>query len=585
MPPAAMPDPTDDDRDDAAAGDDAELTAYLDGELPESEARKIEAMLARDPDARRRVDDLKKSYDLLDFLPKREPSADFATRTVTKLLPALSDADRTQLASPSGTVPAAGRVGGSTLVLEPIERPRPWRQALLWLIVLACGAGGAYAAHAFAAPYLNERDKDRGDLASDYRLLVHLPWYLGIDDLDFLRRLDEPDLFAPDAPVSAEQNGVPTLEPNAATDRHIELFQSYPSARRAQLRKLDQDLHELPIVEQDRLRRVLEDYALWLDRLNEVDRHEVLSQANGAIRLEAVRQLRQRHWREELPEPVRRKIAGAANIAERLEYVRQFKQNQQERRDEWTLARRQWDTLHGPNRKEPWPFSDPSVAKALDDYIRTVFKVDFEIKLDPKTDLPSGSRLSKAEFVELRESKRSAAVEGKWFLYGLGIYRLAEKHPSLPEPGQRPAFVNATMLPSEYRNADKYKAFVRLLDTRTLQRGKWPEFALEFADSPRRLSLLAPPSAFFGPCKPGEFTDEVNRFLSADLLPKLNAAEKDGLAKLEGRWPEYPRQLIALSKKPSVDLAVPGVTLPGKPSLWKLYYDFVAPAAGREPAK
>jgi len=572
-----------DDRDEDAPGDDTELTAYLDGELEEHSAREVEARLARDPEARRRADDLKKSYDLLDYLPKREPSADFATRTITKLLPALSDAGRPQVGSPSTTVQAtaSSRPSGSTMVLEPIEPTRPFRFAIFWLILSAVCGGGAYAAHAFARPYLAGPVKDRGDLATDYRMLVHLPWYLGVDDLGFLKQLDEPDLFVPKLTTTA---AVPAPEPNgAATDRHIELFQSYPPARKQQLRKLDQELHELPTPDQNRLCRVLEDYALWLDRLSDADRREVLIQPDAAERLEAVRRLRQKQWRESLPEPVRKKIAGAADIEERLEFVRQFKKTQQGRRDEWTLAHRQWDTLHGPDRKEPWPFSDPQTAKQLEEYIRTVFKVDFEVKLDPKSDLPSGTRLSKQEFFELRETKRAATNDGKWFLYGLTIHRLAEKHPYLPEPRQRP-FVNAEMIPPESLKDLPYKAWFGQLNRKTLNRGKWPEFALEVAEAPKRFAGVAPPPSFFGPCKPGDFTEPIDRFLAEQLLPKLSPAEKDGLGKLEGKWPEYPRQMIALSSKPNVDLAVPGVTLPGKPSLWMLYYDFVAAPAANPPA-
>ena len=60
-------------------GDD-ELTAYLDGELDGAAARAVEANLANDLTARRQAEGLKKAFDLLDYLPKAEPSPDFATR-------------------------------------------------------------------------------------------------------------------------------------------------------------------------------------------------------------------------------------------------------------------------------------------------------------------------------------------------------------------------------------------------------------------------------------------------------------------------------------------------------------------------
>ena len=44
------------------------------------------------------------------------------------------------------------------------------------------------------------------------------------------------------------------------------------------------------------------------------------------------------------------------------------------------------------------------------------------------------------------------------------------------------------------------------------------------------------------------------------------------MKKLEGKWPEYPKLIIALARDPKIDLPIPGVTLPGQPSLWVQYY-------------
>ena len=64
---------------------EAELIAYLDGELEATDARRIEDQLDGDPKLRARAEGLKRSFDLLDFLPKPEPSSNFATRTMDKL--------------------------------------------------------------------------------------------------------------------------------------------------------------------------------------------------------------------------------------------------------------------------------------------------------------------------------------------------------------------------------------------------------------------------------------------------------------------------------------------------------------------
>ena len=66
----------------------ADLVAYLDGELTGEQARALEARLSLDPAARAEADALRRAWDLLDFLPRPEPSATFAERTVSRLAPA-----------------------------------------------------------------------------------------------------------------------------------------------------------------------------------------------------------------------------------------------------------------------------------------------------------------------------------------------------------------------------------------------------------------------------------------------------------------------------------------------------------------
>src|SRR5687768_6060753 len=101
--------------DEAAPDPDAELIAYLDGELDGPEAQEVEARLTLDPAARTRADAYKKTYDLLDYLPRPEPSPDFATRTLTRLQPATrSDPQASPVARRPSLLPwlAAGMLAG-----------------------------------------------------------------------------------------------------------------------------------------------------------------------------------------------------------------------------------------------------------------------------------------------------------------------------------------------------------------------------------------------------------------------------------------------------------------------------------------
>src|SRR5205807_1877 len=87
---------------------EAELVAYLDGELDPAAARKVEARLAKDPAARARAAELKKSFDLLDYLPRPEPSPTFTTRTLDKL-PVVPSGLSSAAAAPAPQQAAAAR--------------------------------------------------------------------------------------------------------------------------------------------------------------------------------------------------------------------------------------------------------------------------------------------------------------------------------------------------------------------------------------------------------------------------------------------------------------------------------------------
>jgi hypothetical protein len=59
------------------------LVAYLDGELNDLESRRIATKLTQSLTARREVDALQKTWELLDLLPRPKASEDFTARTLT----------------------------------------------------------------------------------------------------------------------------------------------------------------------------------------------------------------------------------------------------------------------------------------------------------------------------------------------------------------------------------------------------------------------------------------------------------------------------------------------------------------------
>jgi hypothetical protein len=105
----------------------ADLVAFLDGELGGEPARQIEARISHDPAVRAEADSLKKAWDLLDFLPRAEPSPSFTERTLSRLAP----------------------VRKTGVATAPRRRGWLWRSAAaaLWLAALAGAGWGGFVGY------------------------------------------------------------------------------------------------------------------------------------------------------------------------------------------------------------------------------------------------------------------------------------------------------------------------------------------------------------------------------------------------------------------------------------------------------
>ena len=157
----------------------ADLVAYLDGELDEEASVALEAKLARDPEARAEADALKHAWGLLDYLPTAQPSPNFTNRTLEKL----SLERKTATASTSRPV------------VPPVRKSR-WKVGVAWAaaLLLASGAGLGASLYVWPAPREIGPDPDEA-IVRHLRVLEKSRWYDAVDDLDFLRQLDQPDLF------------------------------------------------------------------------------------------------------------------------------------------------------------------------------------------------------------------------------------------------------------------------------------------------------------------------------------------------------------------------------------------------------
>lgn len=171
--------------DDEATPDGAteELIAFLDGELDPKAAEAMATRLSLDPKLRAEADALQRAWDVLDVLPRPQPSAAFATRTVSQVVPVPSGGSGTQFLTSSG--PAA-----ATMPALLAGRPGPafWLASIL--IILLAGVGG-YIGHLGLAPKPVAADVPLEEVP----LLKNLRLYRHVDDVEYLKKLDSPELF------------------------------------------------------------------------------------------------------------------------------------------------------------------------------------------------------------------------------------------------------------------------------------------------------------------------------------------------------------------------------------------------------
>ena len=146
----------------------AELVAYLDNELDPSTRERLEQRLSEDGDYRRELQQLQRTWDLLDSLPRAEVDEGFTRSTVEMVaVSAAEDVEQGQQA-----VVKRKRVG--------------------WFVagggVIAASLIGYFVTQQFAsAP--NER------LLRDLPVIENLDLYKHADSVEFLRKLDQAGLF------------------------------------------------------------------------------------------------------------------------------------------------------------------------------------------------------------------------------------------------------------------------------------------------------------------------------------------------------------------------------------------------------
>jgi len=146
-----------------------DLVAYLDGELDEAAAVQVEEVLAANPAARREVEMLSRTFELLDELPRPKASEEFTERTLT-LIKIGENAEQShgQEVSP--------RMRGGAVVAG-------------WISALAIAAViGLFST--FRSPSINS-----DQLVRDLPVVQNVEMYLDAKDIEFVQQLERMGLF------------------------------------------------------------------------------------------------------------------------------------------------------------------------------------------------------------------------------------------------------------------------------------------------------------------------------------------------------------------------------------------------------
>jgi hypothetical protein len=239
-------------------GDD-ELVAYLDGELPPIDNRRVEERLAADADYRKQLSELDQAWEALDALPRATAGDDFARTTIEMV-----------------AVQAQRELSQHEVQVARADR---WHR-LRWASVAVIAGVLGFTVASIVLPN------------SDERLLENLPVIRQVDlleairDLDFLRELaaqvpledlvrnqhqlekDLEAIRAASVPESERRAVVLGMSPEEKQTAYGQRgrFESLSAEERARRTKLAQELATDP--NRDQLLPVLVAYSQWLQWLN-----------------------------------------------------------------------------------------------------------------------------------------------------------------------------------------------------------------------------------------------------------------------------------------------------------------------------
>lgn len=318
----------------------------------------------------------------------------------------------------------------------------------------------------------------------------------------------------------------------AAIRQAAKNFQMISAERREAILQLDHDLRQ---PEGQPLRDVLVRYVAWIETLPAEDREKIRQAADKQKKLAVIRILREQDWLKHQPKATRDRLAGLKD-KERSDAIAKLKAEEKQRRFEWAAAQRFWRELE---EKRPLPAHVADLPTDVQTYVQEYL-----------------FRLLTAE-----EKDRLLRSEGQWPLFPMTLVELADRHPPALPGADGPRFF--ADLPKGVQLNIKVNM---ALKTKFVE-GRWPEFAIKMTELAAKRGQAFPHEWWAFGYK--ALSEPMQKFVDAELKPKLDREQLAKLARAEGRWPEYPDTLQKLAALHHLD--PPWFTLPRDRKQWDAY--------------
>lgn len=321
------------------------LVAYLDGELPPDESRRIEQLLSVDPALRQALQELQSCWEMLESLPQADVDSRF-TKTTVEMVAVHAEEDVQH------------------------DRQRGSRQRVVWLgmfaMLLLAFAGLGYALTGRFWP-----DPNR-ELIANLPLWENFEQLRYVQDVEFLKSLRQADLFTRDVPQPATGNQVPesrraesSLSLNSTLEARKSHIEQSSSQEKADLQARIDHFHKLNAAEQarmldfvaqiqreetsDELMEILGRYYDWVTDLPAATRAELahLDTKQSVRRIQQIltRQSKTREWQLS-PEDSRLLVRWIEQMTreslsdEELKRLQSFSTEREQKRELWLIIGR-----------------------------------------------------------------------------------------------------------------------------------------------------------------------------------------------------------------------------------------------------